>query len=122
MSQRFERGGIKSEHLDDLVQDIASEIASNANNGGLSEQLQFLAMNGYDEDRVWARLLMDRLEEGMSVEVSDPKHADSAHASGFAGRVADVCDDYVTVVDQDNNAWDVAFDEIVSADFSEEAA
>lgn len=34
--------GIESSHLDDLVHDAASQLASNANNGGTEDQLNFL--------------------------------------------------------------------------------
>lgn len=35
--------------LDTLVHDVASQIASNANNGGVPDQLDFLLMHGYTE-------------------------------------------------------------------------
>jgi hypothetical protein len=34
--------GIESCHLDNLVHDAASQLASNANNGGIEDQLNFL--------------------------------------------------------------------------------
>ena len=36
------REGFESEHLDSLVHDAASRLASNANNGGMNGQLEFL--------------------------------------------------------------------------------
>ena len=44
--------GIEPHHLDDVVHDAASTMASNANNGGLNAQIQFLTTSigwSYDE-------------------------------------------------------------------------
>ena len=114
-----DESGIGSESLDETAHDVASSMAANANNGGLPEQLQFLAQAGHDEYGVWALVLKAKAEQGLVVEVSDPKHADSPHSSGFEGTVVEVCDEYVIVRDMEDNVWDVAFDEIERADFSQ---
>lgn len=44
--------GVKTEDLDEVVHDVASELASSANSGGLEEQLRFLVENlGLDDVR-----------------------------------------------------------------------
>lgn len=45
--------GFGSENLDDVVHDAASQMASNANNGGLDQQVQFLITSaGWSEDEI----------------------------------------------------------------------
>jgi len=39
---RLLKAGIESSSLDDIVHDAASQEASNANNGGLDDQINFL--------------------------------------------------------------------------------
>ena len=38
----FQKNGIKSHHLDGIVHDAASNLASNANNEGIDGQINFL--------------------------------------------------------------------------------
>jgi hypothetical protein len=38
----FQKNGIESSSLDETVHDAASQMATNANNGGLEEQINFL--------------------------------------------------------------------------------
>ena len=54
--QKLEELGAKPEHLDEAVHQAASDMASNANNGGLSEQVEFLkTLAGWlDEDIIKA--------------------------------------------------------------------
>ena len=44
--------GRESEDLDDLVHSVASKIASDINNEGLTGQLEFLKSNGWDDATV----------------------------------------------------------------------
>lgn len=49
---KLEAAGIKSEMLDDLVQDAASRVASRVNNEGMNEQLDYLANAGFSEAEI----------------------------------------------------------------------
>lgn len=40
--EELQKQGLEAAHLDDLVHDAANDLASNANNGGLKEQINFL--------------------------------------------------------------------------------
>lgn len=42
MKSKVESMGIKSEMLDSLVHDAVSDMGSNANNSGMSDQMTFL--------------------------------------------------------------------------------
>lgn len=54
---QLEQLGYESAHLDDLVHDVASELASNINNDGMSNQLEFLITTcGWSEERILAAL------------------------------------------------------------------
>lgn len=45
--------GLRSEHLDDVVHDAASQMASNANTGGMKEQIEFLVtLAGWSEEEI----------------------------------------------------------------------
>ena len=52
----LQKQGIESELLDEVVQDAASRLASNANNDGMKSQLEFLTVvcGWSDEDVVEA--------------------------------------------------------------------
>lgn len=52
--QQFEKYGIKPEHLDKAVHNTANDMASNANNGGISEQVMFLRNAGWDDQEILA--------------------------------------------------------------------
>lgn len=53
----LEQRGISSEQLDDLVHEAAGRLASNANNDGMSSQLDFLmVVCGWDEETILAEL------------------------------------------------------------------
>lgn len=54
------------------------------------------------------------LKEGMSVVVTDPKHDDSSHSHSFSGTVTSVYFTGLRVRDQEDNHFDVEFDEIES--------
>lgn len=47
--------------LDDLVHDVASSLASNANNGGIDGQVAFLVANGVSEAEILAALGIESL-------------------------------------------------------------
>ena len=45
--------GYEAAHLDDVVHDAASSLASNANNGGMKEQIEFLITTcGWSEEDI----------------------------------------------------------------------
>jgi len=48
----FEDREDDSELLDDLVHDAASRIGSGVNNGGLSEQIEFLVEHGFTDAEI----------------------------------------------------------------------
>jgi hypothetical protein len=49
--------GICADDLDDLVEQTALDMASNANNGGLKEQLNFLIqIGGFTEEEIFKRI------------------------------------------------------------------
>lgn len=51
--------GLESCHLDDIVHEAASQLGSDANNGGLDGQIEFLTDKcGWSLDDVWATLLV----------------------------------------------------------------
>jgi len=117
----LEKFGVNSNSLDDIVRDVALDLASNANNGGMKEQLQYLAQAGMDEAEVLGSVLKTIDEatlEGLEVDVMEPQHADSPHNASFTGTIMAVLDDGLQVMDMENNAWDIAFDEIEKIDLS----
>lgn len=115
MRALLEKNGINGDHFDSIVNDAAAQLASGTNEGGLKDQLRFLETTcGWSEERIMKALLMEQLEEGMTVEVSEPKHEVSQHTCSFEGMVAGVEVEYVSVRDGDDNYWDVSFDEIIA--------
>lgn len=52
LMQQIEKLGIQPEHLDEAVHDAASDMASNANNGGVREQVMFLRNSGWDDGEI----------------------------------------------------------------------
>ena len=46
---RLKEAGCTPEDFDEMVHAAASELATNANNGGLAAQIEFLTENGYSE-------------------------------------------------------------------------
>jgi len=58
--------GYESAHLDEVVHDAASQLASNANNDGMSSQVDFLITTcGWTEDQI-----LSELGEGNSADES----------------------------------------------------
>ena len=112
MMRQLEKAGITSEKLDNLVHETASDMASNVNNDGMKSQIEFLNMAGRSDKRIWADILIDTLEDGMLVDVAEPKHDDSPHSHSFTGDIVKICDDHVCVRDMEDNHWDISFDEI----------
>jgi hypothetical protein len=49
---------VGSEGLDELVHDTGSRMASQANNGGVEEQLHYLNINGWSDEEI-----LDQLNE-----------------------------------------------------------
>lgn len=115
MNTKLERMGITSDNLDEIVIEAAERMASNANNGGVSDQLSFLHQSGYSDEDIMGAVLQDRLKPGSIVEVTDPQAEDATHAHAFSGFVVETDDAYVRVVDQDGETFDVSYVEI--ADF-----
>lgn len=113
LRQRMGQIGLGTEALDAMVHDAASDMATNANNGGVKSQLEFLLQGGFSDERIWAGIVLERLAPGLAVDVSAPQHPDSAHQHAFTGTVMQVCDDYVLVEDMDGNGFDIDFSEIV---------
>ena len=112
MRRQLEKAGITSDDLDSMVHEAGSGLASNANNGGMKSQIEFLIQAGFSDERIWAGILIDKLLPGMSVDVTEPQHDDSPHSCSFTGNIVKVYDDYVCVRDKDDNHWDISFDEI----------
>ncbi|MDA8646105.1 hypothetical protein N9M08_07835 [Porticoccaceae bacterium] len=112
MRRQLEKAGFTSDDLDSMVHEAASDMATNANNGGMKSQIEFLNQAGFTDKRIWAGVLIDMLMPGMSVDVVEPKHDGSPHSCSFTGDVVKVCDDYVCVRDMEDNHWDISFDEI----------
>lgn len=54
--------GYQSSNLDDLTQDAASELASNANNEGMQAQVEFLLTCGWSNEDILGRLKINREE------------------------------------------------------------
>lgn len=54
------------------------------------------------------------LTRGMTVEIMDPKHPESAHLSTFLGKVCYCHEDHVLVKDTEDHTYDVYQDEILS--------
>lgn len=52
--ERILNSGGESAHLDDLVHETASVMASNINNGGLEEQVEYLLEQGIPEESIFA--------------------------------------------------------------------
>ena len=114
VKDKLEKNGVTSDGLDEVVCDIASGMASNANNGGMKSQIEFLNQGGFSDEQIWAIVLTDALRPDMSVDVLEPKHDDSPHSCSFTGNVVEVFDEFVRVCDMEDNGWDVSFDEIES--------
>lgn len=114
MKAKLESSNLTGDHLESIVTDMAAQAAENANKQGVKEQLFLLNQMGYDDDYVWMLLLREYLTEDTEVVVSDPKHDDSPHSSGFGGVVVSLNEEDVTVSDCDCDCFDVGFDEIES--------
>lgn len=112
LHNRLEQMGISPSALDSMIHDTANALATNANNEGLSGQIRFLEKSGFSEQQIWASILIDQLESGIEVDVSDPLHSDSSHTCSFSGTVVKVNNDCVCVRDMEDQCWDVRFDEI----------
>ena len=53
LKQSLLADGYESQHLDEIVHDAASQLASNANNDGMSNQLDFLTVTcGWSDQEV----------------------------------------------------------------------
>ena len=53
----IERKDLSADYLNDLVHDVASDLATNANNNGLKEQLSFLTIIcGWTEEEILAHV------------------------------------------------------------------
>lgn len=115
MKSKLQKIGIDTYKLDDIVTQAALAAAEYANREGMDAQLQFLKINGYDEDRIWGLVVSEHLAVGMSVDVSEPLSPDSPHNHAFQGTVKSTdFDDYVVVEDQDGACWGISFNEIES--------
>ena len=58
LKEKIQQAGLESAHLDDVVHDATSRLGSDANNGGLDSQLDFLIDTcGHDPENVWEELL-----------------------------------------------------------------
>ena len=66
LADKVKAAGSQPEDLDDLVHDLASSIAANANNGGLEEQVKYLVEGlGVDQaERQIDELVDERKKEG----------------------------------------------------------
>lgn len=53
------------------------------------------------------------ITRGMTVEIMDPKHSESAHPATFMGEVCQCDQDHVLVKDTENHIYDVFLDEIL---------
>lgn len=116
MRAKLESLGITSENLDSMVDEAASDMATNANNGGMKSQLDFLTQAGFTDERIWVGVLIEQLCNGTPVDISEPKHEESKHKAPFKGIVQEVFDDYLTVSAEGGELFDIAFDEV--KDFS----
>ena len=57
LRQRLDEMGIKSEDLDAIVHGAGSVASSTANNGGVKDQLEYLAVVcGWDDDAIMAEV------------------------------------------------------------------
>lgn len=114
MKQHLTKLGFTSDDLDSIVHDYACELASNANNGGLGDQLSFLSINGMSNEQIYNKLLSGVLRQGMTVSVMEPQFPDSGHSYAFSGIVVEVQNNSVVVCDQEDNHFDVYCSEIES--------
>jgi hypothetical protein len=116
MLEQLEKKNISSKTLGSVVDEASTDMAANANNSGMKQQINYLKLVGYSDEDIWESILIRTLETGMSVDVSEPKHQDSPHSCSFTGTVDIVLDSYVRVRDMEDNYWDVNYDEIVDFD------
>ena len=100
--------------LSHLVDDAASNMASHANNSGIEQQIEFLKQAGNDEDTICKKLMMDFLEEGMSVFVTPPLYEDSQHTQSFKGDIVEINPEVLKVRDASDNVWDIRYNEVFS--------
>lgn len=57
LKERILQAGFESVNLDDIVHDAASSLATNANNGGLDDQIEFLVTTcGWTEEQIMEAL------------------------------------------------------------------
>ena len=55
---------LKEGELDDIVHDAASQMASNANNGGVDEQIEFLTViGGWTEEDIRKAFLDNKVDD-----------------------------------------------------------
>jgi len=55
---------LKEGELDDIVHDAASQMASNANNGGVDEQIEFLTViSGWTEEDIRKAFLDNKVDD-----------------------------------------------------------
>ena len=48
IEDQMREAGYDESHLDDMVHEAASHLASTVNNGGMLEQIEFLLQNGFN--------------------------------------------------------------------------
>ena len=118
MRRKLESLGITSDLMDDIIHDAALQAASNANNGGMKYQLDFLYQQGYDDDRIWSEIILKYMDVGMTVTVTKPKHNDSPYKQAFTGTIFQIFDDSAAIKDSEGKSWNVLFDEINSFDIN----
>jgi hypothetical protein len=56
LKEKLLKAGIEASHLDELVHEVASEQASNVNNGGIDSQIDYLLQAGWSEKDILERL------------------------------------------------------------------
>lgn len=115
MSTYLQSLGIKSDMLDNLVQEAALQQATYTNNEGMPSQLKFLNQAGLSDADVIASVLADKIKPGIQIEVTDPKYDCSSHSHGFVGTIVEVKDNNEIVVrDMEDNCFDIEPDEIAA--------
>lgn len=112
MDTRLLNSDLPQGALDNMLDNAVSLLTTNAKRKGLKGEVELIRKAGYSDDQIWETVLRSQLKPGMEVDVTDPCLNDSPHSNSFTGNVLALFPNYVRVVDMEDNAFDLEFEEI----------
>ena len=114
LRKKLDSAGIMADDLDDVVLDISNDIVSNVNNSGVKGQIEYLNTNGYSDDDIWKKIVMDNLKKDMCVKFTKTENETDEKPSSLYGHVLSIDDDSVCIqqLSSPKVELDVNFNEI----------